>query len=111
MRFNGEGPNGLIDRKAPGISVQLVDATTGHQLWADRYDREYADVFALQDEITQNIAWTLAGYSTKSAETAAATKLFEGIGTVVTVDAGKSRVVLDHEEIKDFMEGLSRCPR
>ena len=85
------------------ISAQLVDATTGHQLWADRYDREYTDVFALQDEITQKIAWTLAGYSTKSAETAAATKLFEGIGTVVTVEAGKSRVVLDHEEIKDLM--------
>jgi len=85
------------------ISARLIDATTGHQLWADRYDREYADVFALQDEITQKIAWTLAGYSTKSPETAAATKLFEGIGTVITVEAGKSRVVLDHEEIKDFM--------
>ncbi len=85
------------------ISVQLVDATTGQQLWADRYDREYSDVFALQDEITQKIAWTLAGYSTRSAETAATAKPFEGIGTVVAVDAGKSRVVLDHEEIKDFM--------
>ena len=85
------------------ISAQLVDATTGHQLWADRYDREFTDVFALQDEITQKIAWTLAGYSTKSAETAAATKIFEGIGTVVTVEAGKSRVVLDHGEIKDLM--------
>jgi len=85
------------------ISVQLVDATTGHQLWADRYDREYSDVFALQDEITQKIAWTLAGYSTRSAETAATAKPFEGIGTVITVDAGKSRVVLDHGEIKGFM--------
>ncbi len=46
---------------------------------------------------------TLAGYSTKSAETAAATKHFEGIGTVVAVEAGKSRVVLDHEQIKDLM--------
>ena len=88
------------------ISVQLVDATTGHQLWADRYDREYSDVFALQDEITQKIAWTIAGYSTKSAETAAATPLYEGIGTVVTVDAGKSRVTLDHEEIRGFMASM-----
>ena len=85
------------------ISVQLVDATTGHQLWADRYDREYSDIFALQDEITQKIAWTLGGYSTRSAKAAAAAKPFEGTGTVVAVDAGKSRVVLDHGEIKDFM--------
>jgi adenylate cyclase len=85
------------------ISVQLVDATTGHQLWADRYDREYSDVFALQDEITQKIAWTLAGYSTRSAQTAAAAGHFEGTGTVVTVEAGNGRVLLDHGEIKDFM--------
>jgi TolB-like protein/class 3 adenylate cyclase len=85
------------------ISVQLVDATTGHQLWADRYDREYSDIFALQDEITQKIAWTIAGYSTRSAETAAAENRFEGTGTVVTVEAGNGRVLLDHGEIKDFM--------
>jgi TolB-like protein/cytochrome c-type biogenesis protein CcmH/NrfG len=34
------------------ITVQLIDATTGSHLWADRYDRELADVFAVQDEIT-----------------------------------------------------------
>jgi TolB-like protein/Flp pilus assembly protein TadD len=38
------------------ISVSLTDATTGVQLWADRYDREIDDVFAVQDEITARIA-------------------------------------------------------
>jgi adenylate cyclase len=38
------------------ISAQLIEAATGHHLWADRYDRELADVFALQDEIARNIA-------------------------------------------------------
>jgi adenylate cyclase len=37
------------------ITVQLVDAKTGHHLWAERYDRELKDVFALQDEITMKI--------------------------------------------------------
>jgi TolB-like protein/Tfp pilus assembly protein PilF len=37
------------------ISAQLIDAGTGHQVWADRYDRELDDVFELQDEITQRI--------------------------------------------------------
>jgi Cu/Ag efflux protein CusF len=87
------------------ISVQLVDAATGHQLWADRYDREYSDVFALQDEITQKIAWTLAGYSTRSVDPAAA-EHYDGIGNVVKVDAGKSRVVLDHEEVEGLMAAM-----
>ncbi len=37
------------------INAQLVDATTGHHLWAERYDRELKDIFALQDEITQKV--------------------------------------------------------
>ena len=35
------------------ISAQLVDATTGKHLWAERYDRALEDIFALQDEMTQ----------------------------------------------------------
>jgi adenylate cyclase len=37
------------------ITAQLVDATTGHHLWAERYDRELQDIFAIQDEITLEI--------------------------------------------------------
>ena len=42
------------------ITAQLIDAETGHHLWADRYDRELADVFAVQDEIAQSIAGAIA---------------------------------------------------
>jgi adenylate cyclase len=38
------------------ITAQLIDAETGHHVWADKYDRELEDIFALQDEITQRIA-------------------------------------------------------
>ena len=41
------------------INAQLVDATTGRHLWAERYDRELKDIFALQDEITQKIVGAL----------------------------------------------------
>jgi adenylate cyclase len=41
------------------ITAQLVDATTGHHLWAERYDRELIDIFILQDEIVQKIVTTL----------------------------------------------------
>ncbi len=37
------------------ITAQLIDATTGNHLWADRYDGDLADVFALQDEITRKV--------------------------------------------------------
>jgi adenylate cyclase len=42
------------------ITAQLIDAETGHHLWAERYDRELADVFAVQDEIAQTITGELA---------------------------------------------------
>ncbi len=38
------------------ISAQLIDATTGRHVWAERYDRSLADIFELQDEMTQTIA-------------------------------------------------------
>jgi adenylate cyclase len=37
------------------ITAQLIDATSGHHVWAERYDRRLDDIFALQDEITQAI--------------------------------------------------------
>jgi adenylate cyclase len=37
------------------ITAQLIDATTGNHLWADHYDGDLGDVFALQDEITRNV--------------------------------------------------------
>jgi TolB-like protein/class 3 adenylate cyclase/predicted Zn-dependent protease len=41
------------------ITAQLVDANTGNHLWAERYDRELEDLFALQDEITRQILTAL----------------------------------------------------
>ena len=37
------------------MTAQLVDAATGNHLWAERYDRQMKDIFALQDEITMKI--------------------------------------------------------
>jgi adenylate cyclase len=37
------------------ITAQLIDATTGHHLWSEKYDRDMEDLFALQDEITHKI--------------------------------------------------------
>jgi adenylate cyclase len=37
------------------ITAQLIDALTGHHLWAERYDRDLKDIFVLYDEITMKI--------------------------------------------------------
>ncbi|MGK2963762.1 MAG: protein kinase domain-containing protein [Gemmatimonadaceae bacterium] len=42
------------------ITAQLVDVADGYQLWSQRYDRDMEDVFAIQDEIAQNIVKALS---------------------------------------------------
>jgi adenylate cyclase len=53
--------DGSVRRAANRVRVtaQLVDATTGGHLWAERYDRPMNDIFALQDEIVRRIVTTL----------------------------------------------------
>ena len=43
------------------VTAQLIDAETGSHIWADRYDREMADVFLVQDEIVNQIVAKIAG--------------------------------------------------
>ncbi|HEV8646028.1 MAG TPA: adenylate/guanylate cyclase domain-containing protein [Burkholderiales bacterium] len=43
------------------VTVQLIDAGTGAHIWADRYDRDFVDLFELQDELTRAIVATLPG--------------------------------------------------
>jgi adenylate cyclase len=41
------------------ITAQLIDALSGRHIWAERYDRDFKDIFAVQDEITKNIITAL----------------------------------------------------
>ncbi|MFI4932276.1 MAG: adenylate/guanylate cyclase domain-containing protein [Burkholderiales bacterium] len=43
------------------ITVQLIDAESDHHVWAERYDRDLEDIFAIQDEVTSAIVATLPG--------------------------------------------------
>jgi adenylate cyclase len=50
-------------RKSGGrvrITAQLIDATTGGHLWAERFDRDLTDIFAVQDDVTTRIVAALA---------------------------------------------------
>jgi adenylate cyclase len=48
------------------VNAQLIDAITGAHLWAERYDRELSDVFAVQDEVVRTIVTVLAAHVTKA---------------------------------------------
>jgi len=52
---------GSVQRSADRIRInaQMVDALTGHHIWAEKYDRDLKNIFALQDEITMKIITAL----------------------------------------------------
>ena len=60
---------GSIQRSDQNVRVtaQLIDASTGRPLWADRYDREINSIFAIRDDITRSIAGSIGGLGGKLA--------------------------------------------
>jgi adenylate cyclase len=56
------------------ITAQLIDALTGHTLWAERYDRNLIDIFAVQDEITKKIITAMQVKLTNGEEVRAAAR-------------------------------------
>src|SRR5215471_4388289 len=61
------------------INAQLVDAVTGNHLWAERYDRSPADIFAVQDEITEAVATAIEPAVTQTERQRAIRKPPEGL--------------------------------
>jgi TolB-like protein/Tfp pilus assembly protein PilF len=43
------------------ITAQLIDAVSGHHVWAEKFDREQSDIFAVQDQVVRTIVGTLTG--------------------------------------------------
>jgi TolB-like protein/Tfp pilus assembly protein PilF len=43
------------------VTAQLIEAASGNHVWAERYDRDFEDIFAVQDELTQSIVAALPG--------------------------------------------------
>jgi hypothetical protein len=71
------------------ITAQLIDAATGNHIWADRYDGELSDVFALQDKITNSVVADrrsrarVVGWGVDAAEL---TRVNEGSLSVSTIE-------------------------
>jgi len=71
---------GSVQRSADRIrmSAQLIDAFTGHHLWAGRYDRDLKDLFTLQDEITIKILTAIRVKLTDGEQASIVEKHFRG---------------------------------
>lgn len=59
VRYVLEGSVRKVENRVR-VTAQLINAATDHHMWAQNYDRELSDIFALQDEITQEISATIA---------------------------------------------------
>jgi adenylate cyclase len=64
VRYVLEGSVRMAEGKVR-ITAQLIDAKTGHHLWAERYDRDLKDIFDIQDEITKKIITALRVHLTE----------------------------------------------
>lgn len=61
------------------LTTQLIDARTGRHLWAERYDRDIEDIFAVQDELSHTVAALLLPHLRRAEETASVRKPTESL--------------------------------
>jgi adenylate cyclase len=80
------------------VTVQLIDAETDRHIWAERYDRQLEDVFAIQDEMTRAIVATLPGRVEAATQDRAKRKPTDNMAAYECVLTAK---VLHHRSIRE----------
>jgi adenylate cyclase len=80
------------------ITVQLIDGESDRHVWAERYDRELEDIFAIQDEVTAAIVATLPGRVEAASHDRAKRKPTDNLAAYECVLAGK---VLHHRSTRE----------
>ena len=80
------------------VTAQLLDGITGGHLWADRYDRDLEDIFAVQDEVTKQIVSELAVTLTRSEEMRVGTRSTTNTEAYECVLRGRVLVWLHKQE-------------
>jgi len=91
------------------VTVQLIDAETDRHIWAERYDRELADIFAIQDEVTSAIVATVSGRIAAAAQDRVQRKTTSNMAAYELVLTGK---VLHHRSTReDNAEALRMLDR
>jgi len=100
------------------ITAQLIDALTGNHLWAERYDRDLKDIFALQDEVTLKVLTAIRVKLTEGELSSGYVKYFpgkQGLDCYLKIMEGNNLV--SRRNIKDnnlarpiAEEALVMCP-
>src|SRR6516164_8706103 len=80
------------------VTVQLIDAETDRHIWAERYDRNLEDIFAIQDEVTRAIVATLPGRVEAATQERAKRKRTDNMAAYECVLAAK---VLHHRSQRE----------
>jgi adenylate cyclase len=80
------------------VTVQLIEAGSDRHIWAERYDRELEDIFAIQDELTGAIVATLPGRVEAADHERVKRKLTDNLAAYEYVLAGK---LLHHRSARD----------
>ena len=88
------------------VTVQLIDAETDRHVWAERYDRQLEDIFAIQDEMTRAIVATLPGRIEAATHDRSKRKPTDNMAAYECVLAAK---VLHHRSIRRTMPRRSAC--
>jgi len=80
------------------VTAQLIDAVKGHHLWADRWDRELKDIFAIQDEITMKIITSLQVELTRGEQARVVAKGSSNLDAYLKVLEANEKVALFNQE-------------
>ncbi len=72
------------------VTAELVDAANGNRIWTERYDREFDDIFATQDDVSRAIVSTIAGHFKVTTQKISAFKVltFDCYGTLIDWENG-----------------------
>ena len=92
------------------ISAQLLDATTGGHHWAERYDRELGDIFAVQDEITRSVAAAIEPHLLAAEGVRALSRRSDDLGAWELVARAQTHAWrLTHPDYEIAIDGLKRA--
>jgi adenylate cyclase len=100
------------------IAAQLIDALTGHHLWAERYEGDLTDLFSLQDEITMKILTAIRVKLTEGEQSSAYSKYYRGkqgfdcyLKLMEAAKYAGRRSIVDTNVARGLIEeAISMCP-
>jgi len=112
VRYVLEGSVRMAEGKVR-ITAQLIDAKTGHHLWAERYDRDLKDIFDIQDEISKKIITALRVHLTEGEIARVLDRHTNNIQAYMKILEGSGYFDEDKysEGMKSFEEAISLDPQ